>query len=824
MAVSKLTIIAELRDDLTKGLKGIKRTINDVKNASSQASVAADLQSDAFKRLARQYGWTADAYGSWHEANGRFVSKSKLAAATARAQANAFKLAGQDGRRAAAGVEAFTWKLMGGRTGAIAAAGAVGKLATSLGFGGRAASGFSVRFADAMTKLPASAGRAAAGFERNMARIRAAADKTNSYVGKKMKNAAGNGYARTAAAVGGGAFMALGTQRIQALQETDVRLDVMGMEEGERQNIVDTVNKNVLGTQFGLGEAAKVGSQLLGAGIEQDEFDQRMKDTVNVASLYGNGDIAEMGLVLSQVTAKGKLTGEEALQLNERSMPVYKWIAEQKGVGKEEVQKMIENGEVSADDFWQAMSSQVAGGAAKMGETPKGMFNNMKAAIGRGGEAFMRPMMDELGTIMKMITNAFNAGIPIFTRFGEAAAAGLDQVIELLPLMGQYFSILAPSLSRFFESLAKFLPQLIEGFVGWSMVMLPVSMALLNIASVLLDLVGPLLPVLIPLLGAALVGFKAFAIAGTVATGLTKFGGVVKWLFTPLHGLFKVFGSLFKVAGGFRGILSALGAVMRFSPVGAFVTIIWAAVTAFNWLYDNVSLVRDAVDGLTDSIKNAVEWFTNLIGKADEWFNKEVLGKDEEKYEGMPGPLSNLASRLTGGIVGKDHLTWVKEQRGENPYDVGIGWWDQAANKDRERLGIGEYWGTGEGFFSRLYGKEANTEEEADIPSVSPPPAHADGGWTSAGAHLATVGERGREFIMTATAAQAIESAQPGALAAANATGTLPAGGGVTVHANVNINGAQDPVAIGDQVEAALRRLARDASRTYDTPTERGAK
>jgi tape measure domain-containing protein len=156
-------------------------------------------------------------------------------------------------------------------------------------------------------------------------------------------------------------------------------------------------------------------------GIEPT--DQVMGAITNQASKLGASSETLKGitLALGQAWAKGKLQGEEILQLVERGVPVYEILAQVTGKNSAELQKMAEKGELGRAAIHQLI--------IKMGELADGAnaeaVNTISGSISNLSDAWTR-FEDNL------LDSEAENGIK---RFVDTAAAGINRVADLLEML-----------------------------------------------------------------------------------------------------------------------------------------------------------------------------------------------------------------------------------------------------------------------------------------------------------------------------------------------------------------------------------------------------
>src|SRR5690606_23532935 len=172
---------------------------------------------------------------------------------------------------------------------------------------------------------------------------------------------------------------------------------------------------------YGLGDAASVAAGLVAAGVQQgDELEQMLKTVADTAAISGRS-LTDIGLIFQSVAARGKLQGDDMLQLMSSGIPVLQLLADQLGVTAAEVSEMVSRGEIDFATFAAAMDEGFGGAALKSGETFTGALANVRAALGRLGAEAATPALASLTTI-------FAGAIPAI----DNLTAGLTPLIEAL--------------------------------------------------------------------------------------------------------------------------------------------------------------------------------------------------------------------------------------------------------------------------------------------------------------------------------------------------------------------------------------------------------
>ena len=297
----------------------------------------------------------------------------------------------------------------------------------------------------------------------------------------------------------------------------------------------------VKGTAFGLDTAATVAASAVAAGIKPgQELENYLRLTADAATIAGIS-MDEMGSIMNKVNANGRAMTENLNQLSDRGIPILQWLAEEYGVTTEAMSKMVSEGKVDAATFNKVLQENIGGAALKSGETTRGAFANMLAALSRTGVALIenvfpyfkttfnnitglldgltdkiRPFAD---SVQEKLTPVADAIKGFFSGFSEAAAPLLSQLGPLAGVAG-YFTPLGAIMNVLVPLLPLLLPPLGE------------------LAGIVANFGSSVLPIFVQLLAdvAEIVGGALIASVPILADALTLvadvLGGVVGWLGT----------------------------------------------------------------------------------------------------------------------------------------------------------------------------------------------------------------------------------------------------------------------------------------------------
>ena len=185
---------------------------------------------------------------------------------------------------------------------------------------------------------------------------------------------------------GAGLALTKGFNRLLVIDSAKYKLKGLGKSTKEITDIVKTVTDSVTGTPFALDQAFSTATQAIGSGVK--DIKRFMTDVADAAGFAGVG-IDRMGLIFNQVQAKGKLTGEEMMQLMEAGVPAKSWISESYNLTSEQFESMQAKGEITMEMLQQSIEKHAGGMAKGLGDTLQGSIDQMQTAIARVGANFL---------------------------------------------------------------------------------------------------------------------------------------------------------------------------------------------------------------------------------------------------------------------------------------------------------------------------------------------------------------------------------------------------------------------------------------------------
>lgn len=337
-----------------------------------------------------------------------------------------------------------------------------------------------IELAHAYISIIPETSKIAPGVYKALGGVEKSAEKSGTGMGGKIAAGMGGALKKASIGVGAAAGAALGAGltkgigRLNSIEQAEAKLKGLGHSAQAVGGIMESSLAAVKGTAFGLEEAASSAAGLVAAGIKPGkELEQVLKTVGDTATIAGT-NMQDMGTIFGSVAARGKLQGDDMLQLLSRGVPVLQLLAEETGKTSAEISDMVSKGQIDFATFERAMRRGMGGAALEAGKTVQGAFKNMGAAAGRLGATLAGPFFKQAAGGLNAVTSALDAmdagmkpvmanvdkwmtgtAVPAFQRFGTAAkvafsefknSATVDRTAQVFRSLGQTAADLWPAL------------------------------------------------------------------------------------------------------------------------------------------------------------------------------------------------------------------------------------------------------------------------------------------------------------------------------------------------------------------------------------------
>lgn len=450
-------------------------------------------------------------------------------------------------------------------------------------------------------------------------------EKAGQEMGSRLSSGINKTLKRGALAAGAAAGTAIGYtlkkgfDRLSAIDDAEAKLKGLGHSTQSVGKIMDSALASVKGTAFGLGDAAGLAAQMVASGIKPGQQLETVLKTVGDTATIAGRDISDVGLIFGSVAARGKLQGDDMLQLMSSGIPVLQLLAKETGKTSDEVSEMVSKGKIDFETFERAIRKDMGGAALEFGKTFSGSVMKAKAAIGRLGEAILQGPFNAAPAIIGKATQAidgltdkvrgvfeylekggdseaFKKAFPNPTQ-AQAVGAALDKIKnnfedfkaglqgqdtsgifgtlgESTRKLGEAFATLAPSVGKILASLG-------QGAMAASVVSITTAFA--TLAPLLANVLAPVLETIANLMtenqgavNALVISFVAFkgisfvgGLLGNTAKGFKAAGDAGKFLSGALRAGGGIGGTILKLASGAKSANPIIAAIGRsFTSLG----------------------------------------------------------------------------------------------------------------------------------------------------------------------------------------------------------------------------------------------------------------
>lgn len=177
------------------------------------------------------------------------------------------------------------------------------------------------------------------------------------------------------------------------MEQYTTSLEVMLGSASKASAMIEKMRDFAAKTPLTLENVISGGSLLMSYGVDESNLIDTMTKLGDLAS--GNAEkMDRITLAYGQMLAKGKVTGEELMQMTEAGVPLQTALAESIGVTGEEFSKMVSAGKVGIDDLNKAITGlttgdgKFAGMMEKQSQTMQGMLSTLQDNLSE----FMRKM------------------------------------------------------------------------------------------------------------------------------------------------------------------------------------------------------------------------------------------------------------------------------------------------------------------------------------------------------------------------------------------------------------------------------------------------
>lgn len=206
--------------------------------------------------------------------------------------------------------------------------------------------------------------------------------------------------------------------------ETQTRsLQVLTGELSTAKQIIQELQGFAAVTPFTSSELIDTAKRLKAFGVETEDLVDITKRLGDIAGATG-ADLGGIATAFGQIAAKGRLQGEELLQLQERGVDLQGELQRMYGLTGEEFRKALEKGQISAEATQVAIENlteaggKYADGAISQSDTLAGKFSTLIDKI--------EEVARKIGEVLKpALKDILDIAIDVVTALGEVLSGGI---------------------------------------------------------------------------------------------------------------------------------------------------------------------------------------------------------------------------------------------------------------------------------------------------------------------------------------------------------------------------------------------------------------
>jgi tape measure domain-containing protein len=278
--------------------------------------------------------------------------------------------------------------------------------------GGRAAAGEVDQVTKSLRNLDSESGKVATSTRRVGDETGATSNRMASAVATTLRY----GAAWTGLAAVGQAFMA-GFRFDATMEQNTVAFTHFLGSAGAAKDELAALYEVAAKTPFEFSDITMAARRFLAFGFSVEDANKELAIMGDAVAGIGGGreELNRLALVIGQIQAKGKLQGDELLQLAELGLIGPQQIAQQMGMAQDAFFKAVSNGEVSSKQAITAINdvlvAQFKGSAEEQSRTLLGQLSTAKDYGAQAAGALVQPLVDfAKSDALPRIIEAFKAG------------------------------------------------------------------------------------------------------------------------------------------------------------------------------------------------------------------------------------------------------------------------------------------------------------------------------------------------------------------------------------------------------------------------------
>ncbi|MBY0797877.1 tape measure protein [Corynebacterium parakroppenstedtii] len=212
---------------------------------------------------------------------------------------------------------------------------------------------------------------------------------------------------------GASAIFGAGFKRLNDIQRAEVMFHSIGLTASQTKAQMKQLSDQVTGTSVSLSDAAKYSAMFAQSGVKMGKpMNDAIHAFTNLSSI-AEGSGVDVGRVMQQISAQGKMTGGDLMQMGDAGVNATKYLADSMHMSQADVKKAISDGKVSFQDFVTAINQGTGDLGKEMGETLPAKLSNMKTAFANLGASILEPFVGPITSAVTSLTGALKTVTPV---------------------------------------------------------------------------------------------------------------------------------------------------------------------------------------------------------------------------------------------------------------------------------------------------------------------------------------------------------------------------------------------------------------------------
>lgn len=408
-----------------------------------------------------------------------------------------------------------------------------------------------------------------------------------------------------------GAVAKMGLSTAAANEQASISFTTLLGDAGKAQDYLKQLSDFAAKTPFELPGLRDAASRLIAVGTESSRVIPIMGALGDATSAMGTGaeGINRAVTALSQMQQKGKVTGEEMLQLAEAGVPAWDALASSMGKSVQETQKLVSAGKVTTEQLFGAIENRsgaamqrVSGMMEKQSQSLTGLISTLKDTVSQQLGSAMGPAVEEIKKALPGITDAIGKTLEaIGPQIGPVFAVIADVVSKLLPVLAPILGSLAGLFASLITAASPILDVLIQAIGALTPALEPLGVMIGELATAFGAELGKVLQALIPSLPPLVEALLTLAAAvlpslvgvlellGPLLTGVAviislAIGGAVKLVVPLIELLGKALEGIVDFLKGIPSTVADLAKNMWSPIANAFVSVLNFLIDSWNAL------------------------------------------------------------------------------------------------------------------------------------------------------------------------------------------------------------------------------------------------